>query len=184
LLTVSDSGTFRYHIGLTNGDFLYADGDTQVAEQTWYHVAMTYDSASSNVILYVNGVPDGGFAATGPMLTSNEPVFIGGTPNPCYPYYFQGLIDEPTIYNRALSDTEISAIYSAGCAGKCKLDTDADGLTDLQESFLGTDKNNADTDGDGVSDYIEYVQGRNPRVAGTVADTNNVIRLQIYTPLK
>src|SRR5205085_6828151 len=33
---------------------------------------------------------------------------------------FNGLIDEPTIYNRALSDAEIQAIYSAGSAGKCK----------------------------------------------------------------
>src|SRR5207253_6671967 len=32
---------------------------------------------------------------------------------------FNGLIDEPTIYNRALSDAEIQAIYSAGSAGKC-----------------------------------------------------------------
>ena len=39
--------------------------------------------------------------------------------------------------NRALSGTEISAIYSAGCAGKCKVDTDHDGLTDLQNRTQG-----------------------------------------------
>lgn len=33
--------------------------------------------------------------------------------------HYQGLIDEVDIYNRALSDEEITAIYNAGSAGKC-----------------------------------------------------------------
>ena len=32
---------------------------------------------------------------------------------------FGGIIDEPTIYNRALGTNEIAAIYAAGSAGKC-----------------------------------------------------------------
>ena len=35
------------------------------------------------------------------------------------------------------------------------LDTDGDGLTDLEEAWLGTDYTNPDTDGDGCSDYVE-----------------------------
>jgi len=41
-----------------------------------------------------------------------------------------------------------------------------------------------DSDGDGVSDFLEILLGRNPQIGGAVADTNNVIQLQIYTPLK
>jgi hypothetical protein len=33
--------------------------------------------------------------------------------------YFAGLIDELSLYNRALSATEIQGIYKAGSAGKC-----------------------------------------------------------------
>jgi hypothetical protein len=33
--------------------------------------------------------------------------------------YFEGAIDELTVYNRALSADEIAAIYNAGSAGKC-----------------------------------------------------------------
>ena len=32
---------------------------------------------------------------------------------------FTGLLDEPTIYHRALSATEIADIFAAGPAGKC-----------------------------------------------------------------
>lgn len=66
------------------------------------------------------------------------------------------MIDEVTFYRRALTNIEITALYSAGSAGKCKVDTDGDGLTDLQEAFLGTNPNLADTDGDGMDDGWEW----------------------------
>jgi hypothetical protein len=63
-------------------------------------------------------------------------------------------------------------------------DVDGDGVTNDQECALGTDPYNPDTDMDGVSDLVEYLQGRNPLIFGSVADTNNLIGLRIYTPLK
>lgn len=42
------------------------------------------------------------------------------------------------------------------------LDSDSDGLTDLQEAQLGTDPNKADTDGDGFDDGQEVRAGYNP----------------------
>ncbi len=71
-------------------------------------------------------------------------------------------------------------------------DFDGDGLFDYLEDLNGngfvdpgeTDWRTADTDGDGVSDYLEILQGRNPRIAGSIADTNNLINLRVYTPLK
>ncbi len=41
-----------------------------------------------------------------------------------------------------------------------------------------------DTDGDGVNDDLEVLLGRNPLVAGTTNDANNVVNLRLYTPLK
>jgi hypothetical protein len=37
--------------------------------------------------------------------------------------YFNGAIDEPSIYNRALTASEVLAIYQAGSAGKCSAST-------------------------------------------------------------
>jgi hypothetical protein len=42
------------------------------------------------------------------------------------------------------------------------LDSDGDGLSDAQESALGTDANNADTDGGGVNDGTEVSNGTDP----------------------
>jgi hypothetical protein len=44
---------------------------------------------------------------------------LGKRPGPDALYSFAGLLDEPSIYNRALSSNEIVAIYNAGSAGKC-----------------------------------------------------------------
>jgi len=124
LLTVSGNQKFRAHIGTVNStcsqQFCYGDGRTTVQPGGWYHVAMTYDTATSKLILYVNGAEDLTLTnILGPIISASEHVFIGGTPHSCFPCYFPGLIDEPTIFNRALTATEISAIYSAGSAGKC-----------------------------------------------------------------
>ncbi|HEV2434713.1 MAG TPA: hypothetical protein VG077_01825, partial [Verrucomicrobiae bacterium] len=48
------------------------------------------------------------------------PVFIGTSGTwPPYLSMFGGIIDEVSIYNRALSSNEIAAIYHAGTGGKC-----------------------------------------------------------------
>ena len=82
----------------------------------WYHVAWTYDQSAMK--LYCNGQP----VATnviGPKAISatSSNLRLCGDDNGHV--YFDGLIDEAAVYNRALSDSEIQAIYSAGSAGKC-----------------------------------------------------------------
>ena len=72
------------------------------------------------------------------------------------------------------------------------IDSDSESLADYLEDANGngavdsgeTDPSDADTDGDGVDDYTEWIQGRNPLVNGIAGDTNGLINLRIYTPLK
>ena len=54
-----------------------------------------------------------------------------------------------------------SDINNNGIGDACD-DYDGDGLTDAEESLLGTDPNNPDTDGDGINDKLD----RTPLVAG------------------
>jgi hypothetical protein len=111
-------GPFAVLIGLTNGNYYYFGGATTFQLNTWYHVALTYDGAALK--LYVNGNLDGQMALSGALFTSSEPVRIGGgSESGCAGDYLDGLVDEPAIYNRALSSNEVAAIYAAGAAGKC-----------------------------------------------------------------
>jgi alpha-tubulin suppressor-like RCC1 family protein len=74
----------------------------------------------------VNGVAEASAIAGFPLDYGTLPVFIGtsGQPDP-YNGKLAGIIDEPSIYNRALTPNEISAIYAAGSAGKCTSSTPA-----------------------------------------------------------
>jgi hypothetical protein len=82
---------------------------TTRALNTWYHFAAVYDAAARTMSTYVNGVLDNGFVSgTAPAAQLDAPVNVnigrrtGG-------FYFNGLIDEVRIYDRALTPAEIAA---------------------------------------------------------------------------
>lgn len=72
----------------------------------WTHIATTYDGANQR--LYINGVLVGSRAQTGSIAVGNGPLRIGGN-NVFGGEFFNGLIDEVRVYNRALSAAEIAA---------------------------------------------------------------------------
>ena len=80
-------------------------GGSLLPANTWTHLAMTYDGVSQ--ILYVNGVQVASRAQTGAIKISAGPLRIGG--DSIWGDYFQGLIDEVRVYNRALSASEVQA---------------------------------------------------------------------------
>jgi hypothetical protein len=82
----------------------------------WSYVAGTY-SAGSGLSLYVNGQLVGTTAVGGQMSPSGNTLDIGHDPSNADRWY-DGLIDEPSVFNRALSPAEIQWIYNAGSAGK------------------------------------------------------------------
>ncbi|MGH7972113.1 MAG: LamG-like jellyroll fold domain-containing protein, partial [Limisphaerales bacterium] len=99
---------------VAGGVAAYFPGQTAVQTGQWYHIATTYDG--STVRLYVNGQLDGSVAATGPIATSTQPLRIGGDETG---WFFNGLVDEASVYGHALSGLEIQGIYNAGSGGKC-----------------------------------------------------------------
>ena len=66
-------------------------------------MAVTYDGAMLR--LYVNGTQAASRPQTGTLQASTSPLWIGG--NSPYGEYFQGILDDIRIYNRALTDAEI-----------------------------------------------------------------------------
>lgn len=80
---------------------------------TWSHVAGTYDGNSLR--FYVNGALVDTAAYAGTINYAPAPLQIGSGP---LNNTWKGSIDELSLYNRALSATEIAAIAGAGSAGK------------------------------------------------------------------
>ena len=81
-----------------------AKGKAALALNVWTHVAGSYDGATLRI--YVNGSQVGTTALTGSLTSSSSPLRIGG--NSVWGEYFNGLIDEVRVYNRALSAGEIA----------------------------------------------------------------------------
>jgi hypothetical protein len=105
----NDTGPLRPSGGGTIGGAVnWVTGTTASPVNAWSHVAMTYDG--STIRLYVNGTQVASTAATGAIQSSSSPLWIGG--NSPYGEYFQGLIDEARVYNRALTAADIQAAMS------------------------------------------------------------------------
>jgi len=81
-----------------------------------YHVAATWSPTSINI--YVDGILHASKPSQGGQLNAaSTTAFRIGSQTRGFGY--AGLIDEPTVYDRALTATEIAAIAAAGTAGKC-----------------------------------------------------------------
>jgi subtilisin-like proprotein convertase family protein len=85
------------------------------------HIAVTYNRATGLETLYYNGqaVTNNNFGSF--TAWTSDYLLLGRDINffdPPYNFHFNGLINRPSIYNRALSDAEMNAIYQNGSAGK------------------------------------------------------------------
>jgi hypothetical protein len=93
------------------------------------HVAATLDDATGAMRLYENGTMVAErFTTIRPFRdldpASNPSIGIGnhgGYPTTPHKMFFDGLIDELSLYNRALTAEEVQSIYNAGSDGKIRM---------------------------------------------------------------
>jgi hypothetical protein len=95
----------------------------------WYHVAVTYDGLQKSI--YIDGDLDSSQADSSAWVDIAAPISVGRHDNSSYPSYFNGLIDELRVYDRALSPTEVQRL--AGNSPGCDNDADDDGVPDDQD---------------------------------------------------
>lgn len=76
----------------------------------WYTVIFTYDGTDARI--YVNGALKGTRHITATFYANNDDVFIGKHDEAIYPYWFNGILDELRIYNRALNENEVKQLSS------------------------------------------------------------------------
>ncbi len=131
------------------------DGTTDVVDGLFHHVAAV--RTGTDVKIYVDGRDDQAtFNHFAPQSTNSYvPLLIGKQNNDSF--HFAGAVDEVAVFNRALSQAEITSIYGAGLAGMCKgPDRDRDGVDDAVDNCRYTpNSNQLDSDADGSGDSCD-----------------------------
>jgi Concanavalin A-like lectin/glucanases superfamily/Secretion system C-terminal sorting domain len=89
-----------------NGIFTSVVGATQLSQNTWYHIAGTWDG--TDLKIYVNGVLDGSEPCTGNFVTNTDPFKIGGGLSNGTEY-FSGKIHGVRFWNTAKPESEIAS---------------------------------------------------------------------------
>jgi hypothetical protein len=134
----------------------------------WYHVAVTRDG--DTFTLYLNGLQvssansDVTFFAPGHRLTIGQG----------YATFFNGLIDEVGIYNRALSAGEIQSIFNAGSYGQCKTASFTGSGQNVVVQTTGADLTFSEVTTTGASSVVPIDPATVGQVPGGFAVSNSV----------
>ena len=114
-IRTDQNGALRFSVNL--GTWQYIIGPT-LTQDTWYHIAGTYDG--SQLVLYVDGEPVGTAEAAGTITVTQDPFCVGNIVNAAgatQNEYWSGVIDEVRLWDRALNPDEVAANMNQGREG-------------------------------------------------------------------
>ncbi len=148
----------------------YRGSDTAVLTTGgWYHIVGTWDGTTAQT--YLNGVLSSTAVNSGTLgtITGTTNLHIGHEQN--FNSYFTGLIDEPSIYSRSLSSSEIQRLFNAGNVGRVTL------LGNLAHGVLVNNSASGNTIGGGASGAGNVISGNSGRgvfLTGSGSNNNTV----------
>jgi hypothetical protein len=105
------------------GHHIISTGPDVVQLNSYQHIVLTYKRSDGMVRIFYNGVEATAPINVGQITPRTNPsydLYLGHRPAPFQETYFQGRMDEVSIYNRALDVSEIIAINNARGVGKCR----------------------------------------------------------------
>jgi Concanavalin A-like lectin/glucanases superfamily/Immunoglobulin domain/Bacterial TSP3 repeat len=111
-------GTIQWMLATSVPGWMWVTTPVVAPADTWSHVVLTYTNGLA--VTYLNGLSEHSYSATGLIGdtdTNSQAFSIGGREGGGR--YFDGLIDEVSIYDVALTAEDVAAIYDAGSQGKC-----------------------------------------------------------------
>jgi uncharacterized repeat protein (TIGR01451 family) len=145
---------------------------------TFTHVTFVLDDTANQVRLYVNGIlvatatdnrsPSGSLG----ILTIGDSPTSGQNGE-----FFDGLVDEVEVFNRALAEVEIQSIVNAGSAGKCKpppCSTIALSPSSLPGGTVGTPYSQTITPNGGTGPFTFTLDGSLPTGLNLNASTGEI----------
>ena len=98
-------GVMECRLKSTTGLHQYVAPANTAIPQIWQHIAWVYDGSA--ILLYVNGALNGSATASGQFSSTDVPFGIGKSLLGGYDFYFGGRIDEVSVWDKGLTQTEI-----------------------------------------------------------------------------
>ena len=112
VITGGSDGQPHIMLGADDGFLdLWHPSALAVAPNVWYHVVASYDAVTHKAKMYINGsLANGGVFTLSQNLNLGNEIRIGG--DPYNDNFMNGMIDDVAIWNRTLSDGEVSQLFS------------------------------------------------------------------------
>lgn len=152
----------------------------------WDHVCGVYDQSNNKLKLYVNGILDKNISTSGTPNVIGNRFAIGKRGD--FNQYYDGVIDDVAIFDRALSDSEVLELYQGGADIRITTDSAGTNLVDHEIvtwdttnekgeiwAKLGTVQATADT-----SFYIWYDNGTATTTSNGTAVWSNYVRVHHF----
>lgn len=159
--------------------------DLDVSGDTWYHVTCVKDASS--ITIFINGESSASLSSGSPQYATGEYWRFGNDLSGAG-YFFDGVIDDVRIYDRALSTSTIQRLYGLGAT--TKINTTITTNSDLERglvshwTFDGKDRDTASSTGEvhnrtrslngDMQNYTLVQDGFVPGVIGQALATNGV----------
>ena len=104
----NSSGNIKSTTTNSSGGWVDTTSTTALANDTWYHVAVTLDT-DTKYRIYINGTLETTGSAFTPRTTTSSQAYTIGD-NPSSGGWFDGELDDMSIWSRALTATEIETL--------------------------------------------------------------------------
>ena len=165
-LRVMSDGSVKFSVGTSESFPYYTTVQSAaglVTPGTFVQVAGSYDSGTGQLTVYVNGVATTTIAS-GTLNQDHIALKIGA--DLYNQRYFQGVIDEPAVFDRALAPSEIQRIYQVGSLG----------LT----SYFGNGNDGVYVNGGAAYNTIGGLTGTPGTGAGNVISGNGYAGIELF----
>ena len=151
------------------------DSTVSLQTDTWYLAAATYNNATGDMTLYLDGAEVAtGLHAVGGALDADASVPVAIGANGDAARFFDGTLDDIRVYNRPLSAAEIADLFTAGGGGST-----SDGTGTYRDEF-NTNGSFAGNDGtlSWSTDWLEIGESDGAG-AGDIATINDASQYQL-----
>jgi hypothetical protein len=119
------SGNLYYRQYPAGGNGFAFSTAAAVPTGVWTHVSITYNASSNVMSFYINGAFVESHSPSATLLIEHNLINVGADKGQQDFLPFSGLMDDVRIYNRALSPTEVQALYNIGVANVAHSNTTA-----------------------------------------------------------